>query len=536
MRMPELKWLRALWSVLAIPLIACAVIAWFFLFVAIAQKKGWITLTEPAAMSDRQAGTEQYICPMMCVPATNQPGRCPVCGMELVLAGESTLDPQTRRILNIQTAVVKEQPAARTIRSVGEMGYDESRLMSLSAWVDGRVEKMFASYTGAQVRNGDPLAIIYSPQLYASQVEYLAAGRSGRSSDNSGVSGGLLQKSRQRLSELGMTDGQIAVLESSGEATSRYELAAPIAGTIIEKLAVDGQYIETGDVIYRLADLSRLWLMLRLFPEDAAHIRAGQKVIAEVQSHPDRKFVGEVEFVSPSVDPESRTVSVRIAIDNSNGELRVGDYTRASIEVPVSGTGTSADGATPAAVLVVPRDAVLMAGKDSVVYIEVEPGRFEMRNVIVGPEVEEGIVILAGLAAGDVVATRGNFLIDSQMQLAGNPSLIDPTRARPAIPRFEEPLTAEIQAEMDRLSEEDRRLAMEQRFCPVQEMPLGSMGAPIKVDVKGIPVFICCEGCRTKLLEQPEKYLKLLNSWRTAKSASAAKVDSETSQRDGDRR
>lgn len=463
----------------------------------------------------------QYICPMMCVPPTYEPGRCAVCGMELVVASESTLDPQTRRILNIQTAEVSGQAVMRTIRSVGELGYDESRLMSLTAWVDGRVEKMFASYTGAQVKKDDPLAVIYSPQLYASQVEFLAARNSGISGANStGITGGLLQKARQRLSELGMTDPQISELETSGEATSRYQLAAPMAGTIIEKLAVDGQYIETGDVIYRMADLSRLWLLLKLFPEDAAHVHEGQKVTAEVQSHPDRKFFGEVDFVSPAVDPESRTVSVRIGLDNSSGELRVGDYTRASIEVPVAGSRASGDEIAPPTVLVVPRDAVLMAGKDSVVYVEVEPGRFEMRNVITGAEVETGIVIVAGLSAGEVVATRGNFLIDSQMQLAGKPSLIDPSRARPAVPRFEEPLTPEIQAEMNRLSAEDRELVMDQRFCPVQEMPLGSMGAPIKVDVLGTPVFICCEGCRTKLLEQPEKYLKLLESWRTVRASS----------------
>ena len=154
-----------------------------------------------------------------------------------------------------------------------------------------------------------------------------------------------------------------------------------------------------------------------------------------------------------------------------------------------------------------PRDAVLMAGNHSVLYVETEPGRFEIRRVVLGPPCGDRIVIRSGVQRGDQVATRGNFLIDSQMQLAGNPSLIDPSRLEPA---WDETMSPEMIAALVDLTPEDRALVERQRFCPVAETRLGSMGTPRKVDVNGTPVFICCDGCRDRLLAEPGKYLAKL--------------------------
>jgi hypothetical protein len=253
-------------------------------------------------------------------------------------------------------------------------------------------------------------------------------------------------------------------------------LCAPIDGTVIEKQAVEGQYVKEGQVIYQLADLSTVWLMLELFPEDAALIHYGQKVEAVVQSLPGKVFSGRVAFVDPVVDVKRRTVGVRVVVPNPQGLLRVGDYAKAAIRVPVG----SADGQkapiydpdlagkwisprhpqivqdlpgvcpvcgtdlVPASdlgfaeeptaredCLVVPRSAVLMNGGYSVVYVETEPGRFELRQVTLGAVCRDRVAVLDGLATGELVATSGNFLIDSQMQLAGNPSLIDPSKGQP---------------------------------------------------------------------------------------------------------
>ena len=402
--------------------------------------------------------------------------------------------------------------------------------------------------------------MLYSPELYTAQTELLAAKRTTESSRGSLYSGildsrNLVESVRQKLIDLGMTEQQLARIETTNEPVTRIELVAPIHGTVIAKLASEGDYVKTGQPIYRLADLSTLWLMLELFPEDAAAVRYGQQVVAEVQSRPGRKFSGRVAFVDPMVDPKTRTVGVRVVIPNADDRLTVGDYATAEIALPVTDSGDpqsdiyDADLAgkwisprhpdiveeqpgkcrvcgidlVPASTfgfadepisgreqLVVPRDAVLMAGNNSVVYVETSPGRFELRRVDLGPRFGDRIVLLSGVSEGEQVATNGNFLIDSQMQLAGNPSLIDPEKAQSSAPA-DEGMTPKIVAAFAELSEEDRALAEKQRICPVTEMRLGSMGIPLKVDVDGRTVFICCEGCREPLLEESERFLAKLD-------------------------
>ncbi len=175
--------------------------------------------------------------------------------------------------------------------------------------------------------------------------------------------------------------------------------------------------------------------------------------------------------------------------------------------VPAAHFGFTDEPSAHGEALVVPRDAVLMAGNNSVLYVETEPGRFEIRRVVLGASVGDQIVIRSGVKSGEQVATRGNFLIDSQMQLAGNPSLIDPTRLDPAATP---PMSPEVIAALSELTVEDRALAEKQRICPVAEQQLGWMGTPKKVDVGGTSVFICCESCRARLLKEPDKYLAKL--------------------------
>jgi RND family efflux transporter MFP subunit len=488
--------------------------------------------------------------------------------MELVPASSSggdsdgrsiSIDPVARRIANIRTVAVRSLPMSRRIRTIGNLSFDESTLKTLSAYVDGRLERLYADYTGVVVTRGDHLALVYSPKLYSTQVEFLLAKKSQDQAHNLTLERvrqsrlDLCASARQRLIELGMTEGQIADLEQAGESNSRLHLCAPISGTVIEKLAVEGQYVKEGQPIYKLADLSTVWLMLELFPEDAAAIRYGHKVEAEVQSLPGRKFTGRVAFIDPTVDPKTRTVGVRVVVPNPDGLLRIGDYARATIDVPVTADGDHANAVydveladkwisprhphivesspgkcrlcsidlVPAAefgfasspgmreeALVIPRSAVLMAGENSVVYVETEPGRFEIRRVTLGPCCGDQIAILDGVKEGEQVAISGNFLIDSQMQLAGNPSLIDPTKASLEVEIDDDTSkAAERIAALSELSDDDRLLAEQQSICPVTKMPLGSMGTPPKIDLNGQPVFLCCSGCEGRLRADPEAYM-----------------------------
>ena len=555
-------WLKALLQPLLLLLAGVALIAGL----GMAQRLGWISAGGGHSHKAKAGEEVRYICPMMCTPPQTEPGRCPVCAMELVPAtsggGDTdpnavTLDPVARRLANIQTAPVKEMPFTQTIRTIGEIRYDEGTLKTIAAYVDGRLDTLYANYTGVHVKQGDHLALLYSPELYSGQVELLAAKQARGTSPVGGID--LYRSARQKLLDLGMTSGQIAAVEKTGKANSRIYLCAPISGTVIEKHVVEGQYVKEGQAVFKLADLSTIWLMLKLFPEDAAKICYGQKVTAILQSHPGREFIGRIAFIDPMLDVKTRTVGVRVVIPNKEGFLRAGDYANATIHVPhchnpggkiydkdlankwisprhphvveksagkcrvcgvelvpASHYGFTGEAVAQEMALVVPRQAVLMAGKHSVLYVETKPGRFEIRPVVLGPRTTENVVIVQGVKKGEEVATAGNFLIDSQMQLAGKPSLIDPTRVKPSSNKQDSESKA-IRDALAKLSPKDRQVAKQQRFCPVADMPLGSMGCPLKVDVKGTVVFICCEGCRSSLLDEPGKYLAKLTSPTKAK-------------------
>lgn len=532
------------------------------------QKLGFISSGSghhQSASTAEDSGAE-YICPMMCTPPSSQPGRCPVCAMELVVAssGGSNDDSESiqigsaaRRIANIQTAKATLQPMAQTIRAIGKLQYDEASLKTITAYVGGRLDRLYADFTGVVVQKGDPLAMLYSPDLYSAQVEYLLAKKSiAQASPNVlpsvvEANQNLYHNARQHLIERGMTESQINDLESEGQADSRIHLYSPMSGTVIQKMTVEGQYVKASDPIYQLADLSTVWLMLELFPEDAACIGYGQKVEAEVQAYPGKKFSGRVAFIDPHVNDRTRTIGVRVALPNQEGLLKVGDFATAQLRIPTTsdphahkydpelagkwisprfpneifehpgkcpvsnldlvptsqfGFSEQPQGETQA--VSIPRNAVLMAGKSSVVYVESEPGRFEIRRVVLGHQSDDRIAILEGILPGEMVAVQGNFLIDSQMQLAGNPSLINPNKF---IALTGADASPEVLAALDELSPEDQELATTQRICPVTEMALGSMGTPPKAEVNGRTVFLCCEGCRGSLMKEPDKYLAVLD-------------------------
>lgn len=562
------QWIRTSAQVLLPPSLLIVAGVVLILALGAAQRLGWIQMAAGTSAQTMATDTNvpaRYVCPMMCTPPQSEPGRCPVCAMELEPAttggtgGDEravNIDPASRRLANIRTATVELVNMQRTIQAIGELSYDEGSLRTIAAYVDGRLEKLYADYTGVNVKQGDHLALVYSPDLYSSQVELLLARDALKQSSN--LPGERIVRSnqdvydsaRRRLRELGMTPAQIETLEQVGESNSRMHLCAPISGTVIEKLAMEGQYVKVGQPIYRLADLSTVWLMLEMFPDDAASIRFGQQVRAEVQSLPGESFTGRVAFIDPDVNGERRTVGVRVVLDNPTGKLRIGDYAKAEIEVPmmtssdglvfdaelankwisprhphvvsdspgqcpicgidlVSGArlGFTQDAAEAGRFLVVPRNAVLSMGSHSIVYVETDPGRFEIRTVQLGAHSADQVVVLNGLSEGDRVATSGNFLIDSQMQLAGNPSLIDPTRY---VAQHDERDADEWERVLDELPQGDRQIAVEQRICPVTMMRLGSMGPPPKLLIRDRQVFICCEGCRQELLNEPERYLAVL--------------------------
>lgn len=461
----------------------------FLIFlVGIAQKQGWISQAGGAGKAQTSAAAvgamSEFTCPMH--PQIRQPGQgsCPICGMPLVPAtaqksnqDEYAVDitPAQKRIADIKTEPARKEHVLRKIRTVGIIEIDETRQSTIASYVPGRLERLFADYTGVDVAKGDHLAVIYSPQLFSVQVELIEAKKTfSLMSANTlpairSVQEKLISNSRQKLIELGMTENQIQNLEKTGQPESRVTIFAPFGGTVIEKFIEEGKYIAAGAPIYRIANLSTIWMILHLFPEDAARIRFGQEVDATLTSLPGKTLIGRVAFIEPTVDPATRTVGVRVEFDNAEKQLRPGDYAQAEIMVPITPVGEVYDknlagkwispmhpqiirdqpGDCPICGMklvptsqygfstepldqplsvTVPRSSVLMAGAHSVGYVETEPGHFEIRYLRLGPILRDKVIILEGVQEGEAIATSGNFLIDSQMQLEGKPSLIDPSR------------------------------------------------------------------------------------------------------------
>ncbi len=463
--------------------------------VGLAQRQGWIMVAgSSGAVSTDDGGDVEYTCPMHPQIRQPTPGRCPICAMELVPAGATGsgqedyavhVETAARRLADIQTAPAQRLPLTRSINTVGMIRVDESRQATIAAYAAGRIERMFADYTGVAVNEGDHLVVLYSPELYSAQAEFVETRRTLAEVSSGGLPAvvrsqrRLVDGTRRRLIELGMTEEQVKQLEQTNTPQARLTIYAPIPGTVLRKQGIRGEYINTGDVLYEIANLETVWLMLELFPEDAARVRFGQRVEAHLPSLPGQEVIGRVAFIDPTVDPKTRTVGVRVELLNLDGKLRPGDYATAEIDIPLGASGEVFDAAlagkwvspmhpqiirdgpgkcpicdmdlvptsrygyadTPRPqpeVLAVPRSAVLKVGGASVVYVETEPGRFAARTVKLGPVTDTHAAILDGLEPGDDVATAGNFLLDSQAQLQSKPSLLDPTRA--VAPKKEGPL------------------------------------------------------------------------------------------------
>ncbi|MFK7823955.1 MAG: efflux RND transporter periplasmic adaptor subunit [Oligoflexales bacterium] len=440
-----------------------------------------------------------YTCPMHPNIKQNEPGSCPICGMDLVgietespsnqgLSESIKISKASRRLAGIETEVVKENTAYQNIHAIGSIDFDEGRISTIAAYVDGRIEKLYANYTGVKVKKEEHLAKFYSPALYSAQIEYLQARNTLTKMRNSRIASTLktqkvlLSNTERRLKELGMSSKQIESLKKTRKAKSRLVMDSTVSGTVIEKNAVEGTYVKAGQIIYKVADLSTVWLLLDMFPEEATFLKFGLKVKASIPSIPDQEFAGRISFISPTINKKTRTVLVRVEIPNPKGMLRPGDFANASILVPVDPNGMKSKtydaelagkyispmhpaevsdkpGKCPVCgmdlipaeefgytdnendlekVVTVPRDAILSVGKGHVVFVEQEKDRFSLKEIVMGPLVERNrVVILSGLKAGDVVASSGVFLIDSQMQLSGKTSLMQISTGKEA-PKMQE--------------------------------------------------------------------------------------------------
>ena len=365
-----------------------------------------------------------------------EPGQCPICFMDLIpLETQDTdegprelkMSPTAVKLAEIVTMPVHRGTAETEVRLSGKVTYDESRLGKITAWVPGRLERLYVDYTGTRVQKGESLVKIYSPSIYAAQEEFLQALKLTRGSTSKMAKESALitlEASREKLRQLGLTDDQISEIESRGTAEDRITIVSPLSGVVIHKNALEGLYVDRGTQIYTIADLRSVWVVLDAYESDLHGLKKGQRVDFNVEAVPGQTFHGEVIFISPVLNETTRTIEVRLNADNKAGLLKPGMFVRATIHARIA--HAAGEHRPP---LLIPASAVLKTGKRAVVYVKkpnTEEPVFEGREVELGSRAGEYYIVRSGVKEGEDVVVKGNFKIDSAFQIAAKPSMMNP--------------------------------------------------------------------------------------------------------------
>ncbi len=354
-----------------------------------------------------------------------EPGQCPICGMDLIPLETSgggddgprtlTLSPAARAIAEVQTAMAVRRPVAKSLRLLGTLEVAEPRVREITAWVPGRVEKLYVNFEGASVRRGDRLYELYSPEAYSAQEALI---QTMRASARSGTASTAVDAARERLRLWGLSDAQISAIEKSGTPMTRITIVAPVSGTITHRAVSEGSTFKEGQHLFSITDLSELWLQIDAYESDLPWLRTGQIVQFKTGAFPGETFEGSIEFIDPVLNTKTRTAKVRVAVKNGDGRLKPGLFARATIRAPWTGGAGEGDP------LVIPATALLVTGKRAVVYVEDEPGRYTGREVVLGTRAGDMQVIKSGLREGERVVTNGAFKIDSALQIQAKTSMM----------------------------------------------------------------------------------------------------------------
>lgn len=369
-----------------------------------------------------------YQDPMHPAYKSNKPGQAPDCGMDLVPiyadegkaadqraaslpSGTIRINPEKQQLIGVKYGQVEIRPLRRTIRAVGKVMHDETRITRIHSKIGGWIEQVFVDFSGQLVNKGDPLVSIYSPDLLATQQEFLLAARARRELASSPfqevASGGqsLYAAARRRLELWDITEQQIQELEQKGEPQKTMILYAPDSGYVIARNAFPRQRVTPETELYTIADHSVLWIIADVFEYEFPLVKLGQQAVVTLPSAPGRRYVGKVSYTYPEMDPATRTLKVRIVLPNPEHALRAEMF--ANVEL-------SADFGQQ---LAVPQEAVLDSGAEQTVFVDRGDGYLEPRKVELGENVDGWFIVRKGLAAGERVVTSGNFLVDSESRL-----------------------------------------------------------------------------------------------------------------------
>ncbi len=393
-------------------------------------REAWWRLSR-AEDAPQRATRTVYYCPMHPDYRSERPGECPICGMTLVplepsaaepaqehAREEGALPPGTvhispikQQLIGVAYGEVKFEPIEQTIRAVGKITYDETKIARVHPKIEGWIERVHVDYVGKFVRKGEPLVEIYSPELVATQQEYLLALRAkellGRSSyrEIAASADSLYEASKKRLELWDIPEEDIRRIHQRGQPSRTLTLYAPVTGFVLARNAFERQRVTPETELYVIADLSTVWVLADVYEYEVPMIRVGQRATMTLPYLPGAVFHGRVAYIYPQVDATTRTVKIRLEFPNPKLTLKPDMY--ANVEVHVS-YGRR---------LWVPEGAVLDSGEEQIVFVAHTGGYFEPRRVRVGPKVGDRYIILEGLRAGERIVTSGTFLIDSESRL-----------------------------------------------------------------------------------------------------------------------
>ncbi|MGB7326646.1 MAG: efflux RND transporter periplasmic adaptor subunit, partial [Rubripirellula sp.] len=432
------------------------------------------------ATGEVQSKPSIWTCSMHPQIRRDGPGACPICGMDLVPVRESadgvrtvSISSEIKSLMNVQVSPVRRQYVTAEVRMVGKVDYDETRLAHITAWVPGRLERMFVDFTGVEVNKGDHMVQIYSESLYTAQEELLAVTKRDRPLSTSRFIEplDLAESAREKLRLLGLTTEQIQTIEQRGKSSETVTIYSPAGGVVVAKNKQEGDRVQTGDRIYTVADLKVLWVQMDAYESDLAWLRYGQDVEFTTEAYPGEVFRGRIAFIDPVLNEDTRTVKVRVNVPNEDGRLKPEMFVRAVVQSNIAAGGrvlnaslagkwispmhpeiikdqpgdcdicgmplvraeslgyVTAEPTSAAKPLIVPVKAVLLTGTRAIVYVQVpdaDKPTYEGREIVIGPRAGDFYLVKSGLKEGDLVVTNGNFKLDSALQISAKPSMMTP--------------------------------------------------------------------------------------------------------------
>jgi membrane fusion protein, copper/silver efflux system len=366
---------------------------------------------EPSAHKDHPEGVQQAVKPEakkaekldmemqgLTMESIQKEGK-----MQDVSAGAVQISPEKQQLIGVKIGTAEMKPLEKVIRTVGRVDYDEKRIVTVSPKIGGWIEDLYVDFTGDYVKKGSPLLTIYSPDLVTTQEEYLIALRAKKDLIKSGDL--LLESAMRRLKLWDITDDQIKTLEETGQSKKTLTLYSPFTGFVLEKNAYKGMNVMPGMALFKLADLSVVWMIADIYEYELPFVRLGQQASVQLSYLPGETFTGKATYIYPALDPNTRTAKVRFEFTNPYGKLKPEMYANVEIKIRLGQK------------LVVPEGAVIDTGIRQIVIIDKGSGYFEPREVKVGPKVEDYYEVTKGLKAGERVVTSANFLIDSESKL-----------------------------------------------------------------------------------------------------------------------